>query len=304
MRKRMKKKMSRMDEAPVGGQNPAAGSSGLGGGTAGGGGGDMPPGDMMSLIQTGALKPNGEIVAKLFAPLLIPKDARMKKQIKDTFDLLNKSPGKDAAVGSFLAMLQNMMNTPQWLSAGKKRTGNRLAENVQLVKVEVLRKKINEHFQKHPKAKVLVIKSNLFESNGKSYFRIERNGDKFNITEVKTNKQKFIIEQDGFSSVKDVPQDDNASEDQDVGLDQEPSQEKPEKEPIDPNDAEKTPEEKTLEQALEGKPIKSVDVEHHPEGSDLVIQTADTDIPTKVSFHKDGKVILYYKNRPHILKKG
>jgi hypothetical protein len=302
MRKRMKKKMSRIDEAPVGGQNPAAGSSSLGGGAAGDK--DMPVGDMMSLIQAGALTPNSEIVAKLFAPLLIPKDARMKKQIKDTFDLLNKTPSKDAAVGSFLAMLQNMMNTPQWLSASKKLSGNRLAENVQLVKVEVLRQKINEHFRKHPKSKVLVIKSALFENNGKSYFRIERNGDKFNITEVKTNKQKFIIEQDGFSSVKDVSQDDDAPEDQDVGLDQKPSQEKPGKEPIDPSDAQKTPEEKTLAQALEGKPVKSVEVEHHPEGSDLIIQTPDTDIATKVSFHKDGKVILYYKNRPHILKKG
>jgi len=112
-----------ISEAPIGGQQPAPGSVPLAKGASAtlgtkpagqsvGGIKDMDASSVLSLVQTGAQKVNADVIAKTMAPVMIPKDAGLKKQMKTTWDILNKATNKDAQAASFLGMMQNLMNTP------------------------------------------------------------------------------------------------------------------------------------------------------------------------------------------------
>lgn len=118
-------------EAPVGGQEPAPGAVQLGTQRAQPGAMNpeqMSAGEILSLVQTGALGVTSDILAKLFAPLLVPKDRTLKNQLKNVWDILNKATKKDAASASFLGAIQNLMNTPEWLRANKETKGSKLSE--------------------------------------------------------------------------------------------------------------------------------------------------------------------------------
>ena len=117
-------------EAPVGGQFPAGGSVPLAKGSSAtmgtqpagksvGGIKDMDVGSVLSLVQSGAQKVDSDVIAKVMAPVVIPQDSGLKKQLKTTWDILNRASNKDAAASSFLGMMQNLMNTPEWLRASK-----------------------------------------------------------------------------------------------------------------------------------------------------------------------------------------
>jgi hypothetical protein len=115
---------------PVGGQRPAPGAVPLS--TVSKPGQAMPgtigSSETLELVKSGMLKVTSSVIEKLFAPLLIPKDPTAKRQIKLTWDILNKATNKDQASASFLAMMQNLMNTPSWLAASKKNNGTKLQE--------------------------------------------------------------------------------------------------------------------------------------------------------------------------------
>lgn len=117
-----------ISEAPVGGQTAAPGSVPLAKGSSAtlgtkpagqpaGGIKDMDAGSVLSLVQSGAQKVNSEVIAKTMAPMLIPKDAGLKKQLKTTWDILNGASNKEPQAASFLGMMQELMNTPEWLRA-------------------------------------------------------------------------------------------------------------------------------------------------------------------------------------------
>ena len=171
-----------------------------------------------------------------------------------------------------------------------------MSNNKDIIKVDLLRRKINEHFSRNPKSNSLIVNSSI--GDRKTYWHVSRTNDKsYKISEVNTHSRKFIIEQD--TPVKNIAQD--SGEDKDIGLDQEPTRDAVQAATSGP---EKSQEEKTLSGALEGKPIQDVSVEYGKDTTHLLIKTPESDIPVKLSFYKSGKVVLTYKDRPHILKKA
>jgi hypothetical protein len=61
-----------------------------------------------------------------------------------------------------------------------------------LVKMELLRRKINEHFTKNPDSKSVIIKANLDE--GKTAWKVTRTKKGLSIVEVATKRKKYLIE--------------------------------------------------------------------------------------------------------------
>jgi hypothetical protein len=61
-----------------------------------------------------------------------------------------------------------------------------------VIEKDLLMKKIVEYFSKSPKRKSVIIKSNL--GSGKTTWKVTKEGKVFNVVEVKTSKERFIIE--------------------------------------------------------------------------------------------------------------
>lgn len=57
----------------------------------------------------------------------------------------------------------------------------------------LLKKKIVEYFSLNPKTRSVIIKTDLL-GKGMTSWKVVREGDRFNVTEVATTKSKFIIE--------------------------------------------------------------------------------------------------------------
>lgn len=105
---------------PVGGQSPAVGSAPMNIDK-------MSTSDIMMSVQSKTMKVTPKVVAKVLAPVLVPKDAGSKQQLKSTIALL-RAATPDAPSSSFLGTMDEMMNTPEWLAAGRKRKGRKMAE--------------------------------------------------------------------------------------------------------------------------------------------------------------------------------
>ena len=64
-----------------------------------------------------------------------------------------------------------------------------------IVKKDLLRRKINEYFTKHPNAKSVIIETDIGEN--KTVWRVVRENRNFSITEVNTSRENFIMELGG-----------------------------------------------------------------------------------------------------------
>jgi hypothetical protein len=62
-----------------------------------------------------------------------------------------------------------------------------------IIEKDLLIRKINEYFSKHPKSKSVIIKTELM-GLGKTSWKVTREGKKYNVLEVKTSKSRFILE--------------------------------------------------------------------------------------------------------------
>jgi len=62
----------------------------------------------------------------------------------------------------------------------------------EIVKKDLLRRKINEYFSKHPKSKSFIIRSDAGDSM--HFWKVKKEGKRYNITEVKTKTEKYIFE--------------------------------------------------------------------------------------------------------------
>jgi len=126
------KKEQFMLEAPLGAPNAVGSGMSVGGQQPASGAvpvniDKMSTSDIMMNIQSKVVKVTPKVVAKVLAPVLVPKDANLKKQLKDTVTLL-RAAGPDTPSSSFLGTMDEMMNTPEWLAAGRKRKGKRMSE--------------------------------------------------------------------------------------------------------------------------------------------------------------------------------
>lgn len=61
-----------------------------------------------------------------------------------------------------------------------------------MIKKDLLRRKIQEYFTKYPKSKSVIIKTDI--GHAKTLWKVVREGKKFNVTEVNTNKNEFVFE--------------------------------------------------------------------------------------------------------------
>jgi hypothetical protein len=62
-----------------------------------------------------------------------------------------------------------------------------------VIEKDLLIRKINEYFLQHPKAKSVIIKTELM-GLGKTSWKVTKEGKRYNVLEVKTSKTKFILE--------------------------------------------------------------------------------------------------------------
>jgi hypothetical protein len=64
-------------------------------------------------------------------------------------------------------------------------------ESRDLVKKDLLRRKIQEHFGKHPESKSVIVKADV--GDVKTIWRVQREGRSFSVVEVNTNREQFVI---------------------------------------------------------------------------------------------------------------
>ena len=69
-----------------------------------------------------------------------------------------------------------------------------VAENKNLVKLDILRKKVQEYFIKNPNAKSVVIRASLGESTDRTVWRVKKSKKGFNIVEVNARRKEFLME--------------------------------------------------------------------------------------------------------------
>ncbi len=62
-----------------------------------------------------------------------------------------------------------------------------------VIEKDLLIRKINEYFSKHPKSNSVIIKTELM-GLGKTSWKVTREGKKYNVLEVKTSKTRFMLE--------------------------------------------------------------------------------------------------------------
>jgi len=68
-------------------------------------------------------------------------------------------------------------------------------KNIEYVKKDLLRRKINEHFSNNPKSRVAIFKADIGPK--KTIWRVQREGKEFVVVEVKTEREEFVLSE-GF----------------------------------------------------------------------------------------------------------
>ena len=160
-----------------------------------------------------------------------------------------------------------------------------------IIKKDLLRRKIQEHIKNKPAAVSFVVKARFGDEN--THWKVTREGKDFNIIEVNSRKDEFVLAE---AEKKDV----ETSDDVTSG---EPRKMKPgEQEPmgqdiggletdVDADDSvvepepqrTKTGEELQLKQLVSNKPVQDVDVEVSDQGGSVVLHLAGLDNPLKIT---------------------
>lgn len=71
----------------------------------------------------------------------------------------------------------------------------------EMIKKDLLRRKIQEYFTKNPKAKSFIVKADA--GSARTLWKVVREGKKFNVVEINTERQEFVFES-GISVVQEA----------------------------------------------------------------------------------------------------
>jgi hypothetical protein len=123
---------------------------------------------------------------------------KIQKNADGTFSAIMGALTFDQPIGSQKMSVNDVVGVVSNFTQGKKfdiPVEEQKKMNKDFVKMELLRRKINEHFSKKPKSKILIVKANLGESN--LAWKVTRSKKGIHIVEVNTKRKEYLMEAPG-----------------------------------------------------------------------------------------------------------
>lgn len=217
---------------------------------------------------------------------------KVEKNPDGTYSVLKGEPTFKAPVGPvgiedaihYIDKLGKNKPTKGVLALESKNTMN----NIDIIRKELLRRKIQEHFSKNLKAESVIIKSSIGGTN--TLWKVTRKGSDFNVVEVNTSKSEYLLSESLKEAEEPKEDDPTPPEEQDAGI--ETSKAPPEPETAEPAvepETPKTGEELQLDQLVQNKPVKNIDVFSDKEGNHVLLDLAGLSNPVDIIFTETGE---------------
>jgi len=193
-------------------------------------------------------------------------------------------------------------------------------KSLDIVKKELLRRKINEHIAKNPTIKEFVVRARFADDN--TFWKVRREGKDFNIIEVNTRKEVFILSErslreeepkkdkkkkknadDLETNVEPEPQGaspEPGGEPETGGLETDGDSAMPDEEPetgeMPPEEPEtqqqpepermETGEEMQLKQLVDNKPVQDIKIEPTDTGGIISLTLGSMENPLEITFER------------------